>query len=100
MARLQHYRPTKAVVNLEAIRQNIRSLRSYIHDETVIISVVKADGYGHGIVEVANASLEADDEMVSVAKKDEALYLRDHVVTCDIIVMSPYSVAFYAISSY
>ena len=99
MARLQHYRPTKAVVNLEAIRQNIRSLRSYIHDGTVIISVVKADGYGHGIVEVANASLEAGAEMVSVATPDEALYLRDHGVTCDILVMAPSPVAFAAIAA-
>lgn len=94
MARLQHYRPTEAVVNLEAIRQNVRSLRKYLHDETVIISVVKADGYGHGIVEVANASLEAGAAMVSVATPDEALYLRDHDVTCDILVMAPSPVEF------
>lgn len=94
MTRLQHYRPTKAVVNLEAIRQNVRALQNYLHDETVIIGVVKADGYGHGIVEVANASLEAGAAMVSVATPDEALYLRNHGITSDILVMAPSPVTF------
>lgn len=99
MGRLQYYRPTKAVVNLAAIQHNITALRQYLRDETVVIGVVKADGYGHGIVEVAKASLEAGAEMVSVATPDEALYLRDHGVTCDILVMAPTPVTFAEIAA-
>ena len=71
-----YYRPTKAIVNLEAIKENVKALKSYLGQGTSIIAVVKADGYGHGDVEAAHAALEAGAAMVSVATPDEAVRLR------------------------
>ena len=59
-----------------------------------VIAVVKADGYGHGEVEVAKAVLEAGAEMVSVATPDEAVRLRKGGISGDILVMGPSPVAF------
>ena len=89
-----NYRPTKAVVNLEAIRTNVKNLKNYLGSGTSVIAVVKADGYGHGEVEVAEAVFEAGVEMVSVATPDEAVRLRMAGISGDILVMGPSPVSF------
>jgi len=89
-----HYRPTQALVNLEAIRNNVRNLKNYLGSKTAIIAVVKADGYGHGEVEVAKATFEAGAQMVSVATPDEAVRLRVAGISGDILVMGPSPLAF------
>lgn len=89
-----YYRPTKARVNLDAIKENIRSLKRHLGTETSIIAVVKANGYGHGDVEIARAVLEAGAEMVSVATPDEAVRLRENGIAGDILVMAPTPITF------
>lgn len=88
------YRPTKAIVNLEAIRENVRSFVTHLEKGTSVIAVVKADGYGHGDVESARAALEAGAMMVAVATPDEAVRLREHGISGDILVMAPSPIAF------
>ena len=53
-----HYRPTKAIVDLEAIRNNVKFEELLGKWNVQIIAVVKADGYGHGEVEVAEQLLK------------------------------------------
>lgn len=88
------YRPTKAMVNLDAIKENVKSLKHYLGTGTSIIAVVKANGYGHGDVETARAALKAGAVMVSVATPDEAVWLRENGIGGDILVMAPTPVAF------
>jgi len=88
------FRPTKAIVKLSAIQENIKSLKKYLNTGTLAIVVVKADGYGHGGVQVANAALEAGADMLSVATPDEAVQLRDNGVEGDILVMGHSPIAF------
>ncbi|WP_395656945.1 alanine racemase [Nocardioides sp.] len=62
------------VVDLGAIRHNVRTLRALTG--VASMTVVKADGYGHGMVEAAGAARAAGSEWVGVATIDEALALR------------------------
>lgn len=62
------------VVDLAAIRHNVRALREVTG--VASMTVVKADGYGHGMVHVARAAREAGSEWLGVATIDEALALR------------------------
>ena len=62
------------VVDLDAIRGNLRRLRALAG--TDVMAVVKADGYGHGMVEVARAAREVDVRWLGVATLPEALALR------------------------
>ena len=62
------------VVDLAAIRHNVRTLRELTGVPSM--TVVKADGYGHGMVEVARAAREAGSEWIGVATIAEALRLR------------------------
>ncbi len=63
------------VVDLAAIRHNVRALRELVAPAQVM-TVVKADGYGHGMVQVAAAAREAGADWLGVATVDEALALR------------------------
>jgi len=62
------------VVDLAAIRHNVALLRSTTGVQ--LIAVVKADGYGHGMVESARAARDAGAEWIGVATLDEAVALR------------------------
>jgi alanine racemase len=64
-----------ATVDLDAIRDNVAALRRRAPSAQVM-AVVKADGYGHGMLPVARASVEAGAEWLGVAFVDEALALR------------------------
>ena len=93
-----NYRPTKAVIDLQAIKHNITSLKHYLQPEVAIIAVVKANAYGHGDVEVAKAAIEAGATMLAVATPDEAVHMRAHFKDIDILVLgaSPTSFICYA----
>ena len=62
------------VVELPLIRHNVRTLRE--QTGVAMMTVVKADGYGHGMVPAARAAREAGAEWLGVATIDEALELR------------------------
>ena len=79
---------------LQRFETNVRNLKEYLGSETAVIAVVKADGYGHGEVEVAQATFEAGAEMVSVATPDEAVRLRVAGISGDILVMGPSPLVF------
>ena len=66
------------VVDLGAIRHNVRRLRELVGGDggPALMIVVKADGYGHGMVEVARAARDAGAEWLGVATAEEALTLR------------------------
>ncbi len=67
------------VVDTGAIRRNVRRLRALVSTDHPVqmIAVVKADGYGHGMVEAARAAREGGAEWLAVATPDEAVALRD-----------------------
>jgi alanine racemase len=74
----------EAVVDLAAIQHNVRVLREHAGSAQVM-AVVKADGYGHGAVEVARAALAAGAAELGVATISEALALRVAGITAPIL---------------
>jgi alanine racemase len=65
----------EAIVDLDAISANVSALREHVGGRDVM-AVVKADGYGHGIVESAGAARRGGASWLGVALLDEALRLR------------------------
>jgi alanine racemase len=63
------------VVELPLIRHNVETLRA--HTGVDMMTVVKADGYGHGMVPAARAAREGGAAWLGVATIDEALELRE-----------------------
>lgn len=88
------YRPTKAIVNLNAIQRNMKNLQYHLGPNVAILAVVKANGYGHGAAEVAHAAIESGAAMVAVATPDEAVQLRQAGVKGDVLVLGPSPIRF------
>lgn len=65
-----------ADVDLEAVASNVRTLKTMVPAKTMLMAIVKADGYGHGALEVARAAVRAGADRLGVATLDEALRLR------------------------
>jgi alanine racemase len=80
-------RPTWAEIDLGAIAHNIRVIKEHVGPKTKVMAVVKADGYGHGAVPVAKASLAAGAEYLAVATADEAVELREAGIRAPILVL-------------
>ena len=80
-------RPTWAEIDLGAIAHNVRVIKDYVGFNTKVMAVVKADGYGHGAVPVAKASLAAGAEYLAVATADEAVELREAGIRAPILVL-------------
>jgi alanine racemase len=81
------YRDTWAEVDLDAISENIRSIRNILPKEVQVIAVVKANAYGHGAYQVAQAAIQAGATYLAVAFLDEALSLRERGIKEPILVL-------------
>jgi alanine racemase len=64
----------EAVIDLDAVRGNVTTLKQTTPAE--VMAVVKADGYGHGLLPVARAALAGGATWLGTAIIDEALLLR------------------------
>lgn len=81
------YRDTWAEVDLSAIHWNIKKTKEHVKDQTDIFAVVKANAYGHGMIQVAKTALGAGATRLAVAFLDEALVLRRAGFTVPILVL-------------
>ncbi|MBV35755.1 MAG: alanine racemase [Rickettsiales bacterium] len=77
-------RPTKAVIDLDALRHNFKTVQQKASGSRVI-AVVKADAYGHGLAQIAKALPDA--EMFAVATPLEAYTLRDAGIEQPILLL-------------
>ena len=75
-----------AEVDLGAISRNCATLIEAASDAT-LCAVVKADGYGHGMLPAATAALAGGATWLAVAATSEGLVLREHGVTVPVLVM-------------
>jgi alanine racemase len=80
----------KASVDLAALRHNFARVREIAGSRSILV-MVKADGYGHGIVRTAQALSEA--EALGVAAFEEGITLRQAGITQPIVIMSRFSQA-------
>jgi alanine racemase len=78
------------IVDLGAVRRNARTLLRAL-DGAELWAVVKADGYGHGAVDVGAAALGAGASALCVASVPEALVLRRELGGARVLVLGPAS---------
>jgi len=75
-----------AEIDLSAVAHNLRAAKKIIGNRTVI-AVVKADGYGHGAVEVSRRLVKEGASYLAVAYTSEAVVLRRSGIKTPIIVL-------------
>ena len=84
-------RPTYAVIDLSKLKSNFLNIRKKVK-KTKIMAVVKANAYGHGVVETVKALQSLGDkkpEYYAVALADEAVELRKLKIKQPILVFEP-----------
>ncbi len=81
------YFRTFAEIDLAAIRHNFDQLKAKLPPETKVLSIVKADAYGHGAVAVAHA-LESRTDFFAVSAVSEGVELRRAGITKPILLLS------------
>ena len=76
-----------AEIDLDAIKNNIRIIRERTSTKAMVMAVVKADAYGHGVREVTKTLLENGADRLAVATADEAIQLRDEGFDVPILIL-------------
>ena len=75
-----------AEVDLEAIAHNVRELRRITDPGAHLMAVVKANAYGHGVVEVTQKALESGADSLGVARIEEGIELRKAGVNESVLI--------------
>ncbi|MGE5345173.1 MAG: alanine racemase [Acidithiobacillales bacterium] len=80
-------RPTRAVVDLDALASNYRTLARAVPQGVALMPVVKADAYGHGAVPVARRLVEEGAPLLAIAVVEEGAELRHGGIEVPLLVM-------------
>jgi len=81
------YRPTWAEINLQALEHNVQAIKRHLRPHCQLMAMVKANAYGHGVIPVAQRSLQAGADWLAVATLDEALQLVEAGIEAPILVL-------------
>jgi len=79
-------RPTQVTVDLSALTFNLKAIKKHVGD-TVVMPIVKANAYGHGLVEVAKHIESLGVSYLGVAFLEEGLLLRESGIKTPILVL-------------
>lgn len=82
-----NYRGTYIRVDLDAIAYNTRILKEATAKDRLMLAVVKANAYGHGLVQVAQVALENGADYLGVAIPEEGEQLRNAGIKAPILVL-------------
>ncbi|MPZ76941.1 MAG: alanine racemase [Deltaproteobacteria bacterium] len=81
-------RPTLCYIDHDALRWNFRQIRTAVGPEVKILSMVKANGYGHGAPAVARTLAAEGSDAFGVATIEEGIELRRHGIAAPILVLA------------
>ena len=84
---MTNYRPTRAEIDLGAIRSNVAAMAERLRPEVCKLAVVKANAYGHGEIPVARACLDGGATRFAVALVEEGVRLREAGIDEPILVL-------------
>ena len=88
MSKSPHGRPTACFVDHDALRWNLRQIRDKVGANIKILSMVKANAYGHGATAVAQTLSGAGGDAFGVATLEEGVELRQAGIRAPILVLA------------
>ena len=74
-------------INLTALTENYAAIQRKVGPNVKILAMVKSDGYGHGLVQVAQAVAGVGASSFGVAEVEEGIALRDAGISGEIVVL-------------
>lgn len=75
-------------IDLNAIHNNVLSIKNLLQPSTMFMAVVKADGYGHGAAQCARTAVNSGADYLGVATIDEAIELREAGLSAPILILA------------
>ena len=80
-------RRTWAEINLDNVAHNYNIIRQYTDKNAMLCCVIKADGYGHGAVQLARVYQKLGADWFCVSNIEEALELRNNGISLPILIL-------------
>ncbi|WP_353093388.1 alanine racemase [Tissierella praeacuta] len=87
MYTLDETRPVWAEIDLDNLAHNIKEVRKHTDRKALVTAVVKADGYGHGSVNISRTFLDNGADRLAVAVLSEAIELRKANINVPILIL-------------
>jgi alanine racemase len=88
MVTIPQGRPTVCFVDLNALGWNFRQIRSKVGSQVKVLSMVKANGYGHGAAAISKALAAEGSDAFGVATTEEGVELRQAGICTPILVLA------------
>lgn len=85
-------RATVAHIDLDALEWNFQTVRRRASGQR-LLGMVKANAYGHGIIEISRALQQLGADMLGTAFVDEAVSIRSHGIDTDVLILTPVEVS-------
>jgi len=79
-------RPTAVEIDLKAISNNFKAIQTHVGNQ-LVMPILKANAYGHGLVRVGKHVQEIGAQMIGVAFLEEGILLREAGITTPILVL-------------
>jgi len=79
--------PTYATINLAALAHNLSCITRYLSPGCEVLAIVKANAYGHGAAEIAQALCRQGIGRFAVASLDEGIALRQAGLSASVVVL-------------
>ena len=86
-------RNTFATIDLNNVAHNVKAVRSVLAKNSQVMAVVKDDAYGHGMLQVSRAALNAGATWLAIAMPEEAEELIQNGIGCPILVLGKSNMA-------
>lgn len=86
---IDRQRPSYLEIDLDALSENFRLIKEFAGPDVSVMAVVKANAYGHGIIEVARHVREAGADFLGVAFIEEGEKLLSAGIEAPIVVLYP-----------
>lgn len=80
--------PAWVEIDLLRFKENIASIRAHTKNKKICLPI-KANAYGHGLIPIAKAAVEAEVDYLAVSCLQEAILLRRANIHCAILVLGP-----------
>ena len=81
-------RPTWVEISLPQLAENYRVIRNHVGPERAVMAIIKADAYGHGLVEVAKTLAGLGVDWFGVTSADEGVELRQQGISQPILLLT------------
>jgi alanine racemase len=95
------YRPTWVEVDKSDFLFNLKKIKEYLKKDTKVLAIIKANGYGHGGIELAKEAVKAGIYGIGVSSIEEGIQFRKAGIKATILVLgSGYPLEHLSIASF